>query len=287
MLAPERLGGWMGHLSDESKKFIPETYHSIPVLGWGRGSTNYERYIAASPDLAFVGFEAGINTSGIDLVQEKFGAIPVVCVENTRNAVAYAQTITFIGDVLGIPERAEELNDYYLGVLDEVQSGIERIPEEKRVRVYYAEGNHGLSTDPSGSPHSQLIDICGGVNVADCKVSSGSGMTEVTMESVLMWKPDVIITTSREFTLLVRSHDSWEKIPAVSNNRVYVTPTNPFNWFDRPPGVNRIVGIPWTAHVLYPELFPDDWFRAKVKKFYQLYYHYPLSDEELSLLLSK
>lgn len=280
MLAPEKLGGWFASFSGETRKYIPAQYLDIPVLSWGRKSSNYEAYIAMRPDLVFVGYEKGTDPSMADLTQNKFGGIPVVCVENTKNATGYAETIRFMGDVLGVPERAQELTAYYQNVLDEVQAKIKDIPQEKKIRVYYAEGNTGLATDPGGSPHSQLIEVCGGINVADCRLSSGSGMTAVTMESVLMWNPQVIITTNREFIHHVDADISWKKLAAVQNRRIYLVPGVPFNWFDRPPGVNRIIGIPWTACVLYPDLFTKDWLKTAVKKFFTLYYHYPLSDEE-------
>lgn len=285
MIAPDKLGGWIGATSRESMKFILKEYHDLPVFGWNRRSANYEAYIAAQPDIVLVGGGIETDLSTIDLTQEKFGAIPVVCVDNTRNAIGYAETIRFIDNLLGLPERAELLIGYYQDVLNEVQTKVAGIPKEKQVRVYYAEGNNGLSTDPSGSPHSQLIDVCGGANVAVCKFASGSGMTAVTMEAVLLWQPEVIITTSSEFAAQVYNDATWKKIPAVQRHHVYLTPSQPYNWFDRPPGVNRIVGIPWTAHILYPDLFPEDWFRMRVKKFYEIYYHYKLSDDELNSLL--
>ena len=286
MLAPGKLGGWMAPPSKDAVEFIPGEFRDIPVFGWGRGSINYEAYIAAHPDLVFVGGETELDLSRIEMVQGKMGSIPVVCVGKTRDVIDYGKTIKFIGDVLACPDRARVLIIYYQDVLNEVRTKVKAIPEEKRVRVYYAEGNNGLSTDPSGSPHSQLIDICGGINVADCRLASGPGRTAVTMESVLMWKPEVIITTSREFATHAHDDASWKKIPAVFNHQIHIAPSNPFNWFDRPPGVNRIVGIPWTAHVLYPERFSKEWLRMKAKAFYSIYYHYHLSDEELHALLN-
>ena len=287
MLAPDKLGGWLGRGAREQTKFIPRTYQNLPTYAWGRQSTtHYEAYIAARPDLVLIGCEQATGESRTDLTQEKMGVIPVVCVDDARNAIGYAPTLRFIGNLLGVGDRAEALITYYENVLDEVQGKVAAIALTDRVRVYYAEGNNGLSTDPSGSPHAQLIDICGGINVADCQLASGSGQMPVTMESVLMWRPEVIITTSQAFAGHAPGDASWKKTPAVQHRRVHLTPSQPFNWFDRPPGVNRIVGIPWTAHVLYPDLFPQPWMKRKVKAFYALFYHYALSDAELDILLS-
>jgi iron complex transport system substrate-binding protein len=191
-----------------------------------------------------------------------------------------------VGDVLGVPDVADKEIEYYLDVLSEVEETVAKIPESERVGVYYAEGSNGLSTDPSGSCHSQLIDICGGINVAECEITSGSGQTEVTKESVLKWNPEAVITTSAEFYDFIFTDDSWKEVPAVQTNRVYLAPRYPYNWFDRPPGVNRIVGLPWTAHVLYPDYFPEEWFEDRVKEYYSIFYHYELSDEDLETLLS-
>jgi ABC-type Fe3+-hydroxamate transport system, periplasmic component len=287
MLAPEKLGSVSSNTTNATGQNL--TSLSSTLSGSMKsGSTNYEAYIAMHPDLVFISCESGLtDPSATNLTQEKFGTIPVVCVDNARNATGYGPTLLFMGDILGVPDVAKEEDAYYQKVLDEVQTKVATIPEGKRVRVYYAEGTDGLSTDPSGSCHSQLIDVCGGINVATCEVSSGSGMTGITKESVLMWKPDIIISSSKDFIAQAYNDSTWQRTPAVQNHRVYLIPTEPYNWFDRPPGVNRIVGIPWTAHILYPDLFPDDWFRAKAKEFYSLFYHIDLSDEDLDNVLAQ
>lgn len=136
MLAPEKLGGWVAAPSKKATKFISRDKYNIPVFGWGgRATTNYEAYIAVKPDLVFIGVEKEFNSSNAEIIQEKFGSIPVVCIENSRNATGYEKTIRFMGDVLGVPDRAKMLNDYYLGVLREVQDKVAGIPDQMRTRV--------------------------------------------------------------------------------------------------------------------------------------------------------
>ncbi|MBP2134034.1 iron complex transport system substrate-binding protein [Methanomicrobium sp. W14] len=284
MLAPDKLCGWQLSLSDEGMKYIPEEYRDIPLVGW-KDSMNYEQYIMMDPDIVFVMYVEGSDISSVENVQEKLGTIPVVSMPDARNATEYDKGLRFMGDVLGVPEVADTEIAYYKKVLGEVREKVAGIPDGDRVRVYYAEGSNGLQTDPGGSFHSQLIDIGGGVNVADCEIESGRGMTEVTKESVLKWNPSVIITTSSEFYENVFGDVAWNDTDAVKSGRVYLTPRYPYNWFDRPPGVNRIVGIPWTAHIMYPEIFTDEWFESRAKEFYSVFYHYNLTDDELSSLI--
>ena len=289
MLAPDKLGGWMGPgPAGSNMNFVPEVYHDLLVIPRGLSSMTYEAYIAAQPDLVIYECEHEFERAGIDQVQAQMGPIPVVAfsVNETRNMPGYADTIRFIGDLLDASKQAEALIAYYDDVLAEVREKVDLIPEENRTRAYYAEGSNGLITDPKGSQHSQLIDVCGGINAADCPMASGRSRTPVTMESVLLWQPEVIIASSREFIGFAALDSSWRKIPAVRNGRVHLIPTQPFNWFDRPPGVNRIVGVPWTAHLLYPDHFSDRWLYRKVKEFFAQFYHYNISDEELAALLA-
>jgi iron complex transport system substrate-binding protein len=286
LVAPDKIGGWESNLTDESRRYYSALPENITIVS--SSSKSYEAQIALHPDLVFISCGDGnaIRYDSVNLTQEKYGTIPVVCLNNTQNVTNAASSFRFMGDVLGVPDRADELIRYYERVSGEIQAKISAIPEEKRVRVYYAEGTNGLATDASGSIHSQLIDLCGGNNVAGFGgLQSGSGMTAVTMESVLMWKPDVIITTNKEFATNAYNDSSWQRIPAVQNHRVYVTPGKPSNWFDRSPNINRIAGMSWTSHVLYPDLFSEDWLKKNVKEYFSLYYRYDMSDEEITSVL--
>ncbi|NLW07967.1 MAG: ABC transporter substrate-binding protein, partial [Clostridia bacterium] len=47
---------------------------------------------------------------------------------------------------------------------------------------------------------------------------------------------------------------------------------------------NRILGIKWLGNLLYPEIYGYD-MTKETREFYKLFYHYDLSDEELTSLL--
>ena len=64
-----------------------------------------------------------------------------------------------------------------------------------------------------------------------------------------------------------------------------MSPQSPFKWFDRPPGANIIIGIPWTAKVIYPDKYSDIDLKSEVKMFYKEFYHYDLSDEDVVNIL--
>lgn len=291
MLAPDKLGGWNSNLTDDSKKYMPEKYQSLPVVGgwFGTYTGNPETFIAENPSIILDDVSVSGNSSSAEQIsdmQNKMGSIPVIAVLSSTNVTNYTPSIQFIGKMLKEEEQANKLISFYDNVTQTVNSTVSTIPENEKVTVYYAEGASGLQTDPNGSQHSQLINLCGGINVAQVAVKQGMGMSQVSMEQVLSWNPEIIITNNPQFYKSVYSNSSWGDIKAVQDKKVYLTPTSPIGWFDRPPGVNTIIGIPWTAKVLYPDKFQNLNMTSLTKEFYSEFYHYNLSDSEVSDLLN-
>ncbi len=167
--------------------------------------------------------------------------------------------------------------------------GLKQIPTDEQVKVYYAEGPKGLNTDPSGSFHTQSLDMLQAINVAEIDLPGARvGMAEVSLEQVLHWDPEVIICQNTKeqggYREGIISDPDWGNITAVKNNRVYEVPYGPFSWFDRPPSSNRFLGLKWLANILYPEYFNYD-LSQETEEFYELFYHYKLTDEETAELL--
>jgi iron complex transport system substrate-binding protein len=61
-------------------------------------------------------------------------------------------------------------------------------------------------------------------------------------------------------------------------------PNAPFAWCDRPPGVNRFIGIQWVANMLYTDLYDIDMVE-RVKEFYKIMYWVEISDADALDLL--
>ncbi|MGB7788616.1 iron ABC transporter substrate-binding protein [Methanoregula sp.] len=289
VLAPDKLIGVnFDPNPTNGSTYLPAKYQDLPnVGGWfGKQTGNYENFISANPEIILDGdLGTGNYVSTLEDHQQKFGAIPVVGITEADNVTGYDTSIKFLGILLGADEQAASLSEFYNRVMSMVQSRVSSIPDSEKVRVYYAEGPKGLQTDPTGSSHSELIELAGGINVADCALTPGMGMTPVSMEQVTTWDPDIIIVGDPGFYKTIYNDTLWMPIKALKNHRVYLVPQSPFTWFDRPPGVNRIIGIPWTAKVLYPDKFSDMDLPALTKEFYSKFYHYNLTDNEVNTLL--
>ena len=52
---------------------------------------------------------------------------------------------------------------------------------------------------------------------------------------------------------------------------------------DEPPSVNRLLGLLWAGHTLYPTIYPED-LRAEARDFYRRFYRIELDDEHFEAL---
>ena len=290
MIAPDKLKAVNFQWSDDELKYVPSQYANYPVVGgwYGTQDGNYEEFIAAEPDIVIESIDEGGDgdASTVAERQEKFGSIPVVAVKDTTNVEKIGESILFLGEVVGAEDKAQELNDFNNRYLDIVHDKTSKLNDADKKTVYYAQGDDGLQTNPSHSTHGQLIDLVGGVNVAD-SLSQGNTTTgiQVSIEQVISWNPDVIITNDPEFYASVYDNPNWAKIDAVKNKEVYLSPQSPFKWFDRPVGANMIIGVPWTAKVIYPDQYKDINMVDATKEFYNNFYHIDLSDDEAKQIL--
>lgn len=294
MIAPEKLLAFNYQTTSEEQSLMPDAYKNLPSVGgwYGSQTGSYEQFVAMNPEVildSVTTSESGSADSAtlatLKARQQQFGSIPDVGVEDTSNLTTLNPSIEFIGKLLGDEDKAKKLADFNTNVQKEVNDVASKIPENEKVTVYYARSANGLQTAPAGSIHAQTIDLCGGKNVATVQGNGGMGMVSVSMEQVLSWNPEVIITTDPTFYANIYKNSSWSGITAVKNKMVYLSPQAPFKWFDQPTGANKIIGIPWTAKVLYPDKFKNLSLTSDVKEFYSEFYHYNLSDEQVKNIL--
>ncbi len=291
-LAPDKLTGWNYALTPNEKKYINPKYHDLPVLGSyfsNKGSASSEEILRIKPDIIVK--MSSVNEAEIssaDSLQEQ-SSIPVIIIDG--DITNLDQTYEFMGEIVGEKETAQEMADYCKNIYEPVREKVPHIPQDQIKNVYYAEGPEGLETDPKGSLHTQIIDFVGGNNVAELPTTGVFGRSLVSMEQVALWDPDLIIVgfdpdSDNSFYDNIFSNPNWKDLKAVKNRDIYAIPQYPFNWFDRPPSVNRVIGVKWMANLLYPDIYDYD-ITEETKAFYKLFYHCDLTDEEASTLLKQ
>ena len=286
-LAPDKLLGWNYELNELEKSIILEEYHDLPNFGMG-DSINYEAVIAADPTIAVnVGTINDKMISDCDKLSKSLG-VPVVAVDGDLSASPEAYP--FMGDLLGEEEQAEKLASYAEKTFADIEKM--EVPEDKKVRIYYGNGEDSLETAPAGSAHGQIIDMVNAVNVADLEMGEGSRV-QISAEQLLAWDPDVIVVNGEPKADMsgasaaeaILANPDYASLKAVQDQQVYGTPNTPFSWMDRPMGPNRIVGIRWLSGLIYPEYLNYN-VDEEVKEFFDLFYHVQLTDEKLENIYS-
>ena len=287
MVAPDKLLGWNYELNDVEKSIILDKYQDLSNFGMG-DAVNYEAVIAANPTIAInSGKINDAMVSDCDALSESLG-IPVVAVDNELNNSAEA--FRFMGELLGVEDHAEELAQYAEQVFTDINA-LSDIPEEKKVSVYFGNGEDSLETAPRESQHAQILDVINAVNVADLELGDGSRV-QISAEQLLAWDPDVIVVNGEpkadksgsSAAEDILSNPDYASLKAVQDQKVYGTPNAPFSWVDRPAGPNRLIGMRWFSALIYPEYIKCD-INEEIHKFFDLFYHVDLSDEQLENVL--
>jgi len=284
VVAPETLLGWPRALRPEERPYIAAPYRDLPETGrlTGRGGeANLEVVLRSKPDLILdFGSVRDTYISLADRVQAQTG-IPYILIGGRFEETAAA--IRLLASVLGVEERGAALAAYTEETFARIDAVLAEVPEAERPRVYLARGPDGLETGLKGSINSEIIERAGGRNVAD-PGDGRRGLVQASIEQVIVANPDTIITWDRNFYRDVWTNPLWQDIEAVQHRRIHLSPTAPFGWIDRPPSLNRLMGLRWLTGQFYPDRTGFD-LRAETRRFYKLFYQVDLSEPDLERLI--
>ena len=281
-IAPDKLTGWTRAMRPNEAQFFAERYAQLPELGrlTGRGNTaNVEVVLKAKTDLIVdIGSTGGTLASLASQVQEQT-KIPYALFDGRIEATPAA--LRSLGRLMGNEAEAEKLAVWYENELRDIKQRVARVSSHPL--VYYGRGTSGLQTGGKGSINIEVLEILGARNAA---AEARAGLVTVSFEQVILWDPEVILTTDPNYWASVWSDQRWRSVKAVAAKRVYLSPHLPFGWFDFPPGANRLLGVWWAGKLLYPQAFDVD-LRAKVAEFHRLFYHREPSAAQLDAMLGE
>lgn len=279
---PGLLAGLNTPMRDAEKPYMDQRLQALPVAGgwFGQGRTpNLESLLSIRPDIVLVSMhKLSHNQAMIEATLAPLGVPLVFVTMDTMDE--YPEVFRFMGQLLNRRERTETLARYAEDTVSRMKTLRDGIPGDQRVSVYYAEQPDGLSSECADSIHTELISLCGGKNVVRCETGTTRGMNRLGMEQVMLYRPQAIVTHDAGFYKKVFTDTRWNNVPAVRNKRVYLVPTLPMNWFDRPPSFMRLIGARWLACALYPGLYAFDRDR-ETRLFYSLFLNVALTDNDL------
>jgi len=278
-LAPEKLIS-IDTVFNSNSRLVPEsaneTLNSLPVTGVYFKGMNQEQMLALDPDV-IVSLAKDPN---LDQEQIDYDA-PIMAISKDKLAY-YEQSFILMGQLLGNEEEAEELAEYWSNSIEKVTDITSEIPEDQRLKVYYASHDGALSTVGPKTVMNSIINLAGGVCMYDTNTSltSADQVNEhivVNIEQVLAWNPDVIITKTEAEKNSILTDAQWQPVNAVQKGRVYAAP----RW-ESLDGMQSIMGLMWTAEQLYPDKVTLD-FNNETKAFYSEFYLYDnITDEQIA-----
>lgn len=240
-----------------------------------------EALLATKPDVVFMPSRdkniEKVSALGVPVVEVSFTDFDSMkkCILETANVLGDKEAL----------ERAQKYNAYLDSKLESIRNVSSKIPYDKRPKVLHLVSLSPLCVDGGGNIISDWIEAAGGVNAAE-EVKGGI-MQEVSMEQILKWNPDIIILSvnakSKEKEQIMSS-ESWKKIKAVQNNKVFVNPEGAFVWSRA--GAEQALQIQWAAKTINPELFQSIDINNETKWFYKTFFNYNLTDEQVQKILN-
>ncbi|MBJ8869425.1 ABC transporter substrate-binding protein [Citrobacter braakii] len=281
-VAPEKLVGLSSFdLSRQTAIPFHDDIRALPKLGRlaGRASTlSLEALLALKPDLVV---DCG-NADETWLSQARQVSaqtqIPWLLINGELRRTP--EQLLAAGEALGVDSRARAQARLARRFIDEALAFSHS--SGAKLRFYAARGARGLETGLQGSLHTEASELLGLHNVA--QIPGRQGLTQVSMENLLSWQPDIILVQDAVTAQYLREDPVWQGVKAVANQRILFLSGLPFGWLDAPPGINRLLGLRRLHAWLDPQVNAS--FKADMQRYSELFWHTTLSDAQYRRLVA-
>ncbi|HGJ65967.1 TPA: cobalamin-binding protein [bacterium] len=195
----------------------PDLAKSKTKIG-GYYNPNIEVILSLSPDL-IVATPDGYSKERIARLEQSEIAIFLV---NPLKIDDVLDSILLLGKVTGKEEKAnQEVGNMRLRIT-KIKNDVKRIPENKRLKVFYEIGKDPLITVGPDNFVNDLIETAGGINIAN---DAPNSWPMYSVESVIMKNPDIILTAPPTMVSSEKAQETkWDKyktISAVKNEMIY------------------------------------------------------------------
>lgn len=287
--------GYCGSFKDTITKTVlkdiaPELMESSDTV-YAQSDLNIEEIMNLKPDVIL--YNAG-NTAHAEILQAS--SIPCIGFATVGADTAadplerYQQWLDLLEDVFGEDGKMDDFKEAGNEIIEDVEDRIADIPEDERPSAMilwkYSDGVPQVSG--KGTFGTYWLQHLG---VTDVVVDEAQGFTQVDMEQVYSWNPDILfldgpgllsLTTEDVLENKVEGAD-FSTLTAVQNGRVYDTTLGMWNWFTPNPDAPLVFA--WLACNTYPEAFADYPLEDTIKEYYKDWYDYEVTDEYLEEML--
>lgn len=287
--------GYCGSFKDTITKTVlkdiaPELMQSADTV-YAQSDLNIEEVMKLNPDVIFYNANNAshaqiLKSSGIPCV----GFATVGGDTEADPLARYQQWLDLLEDVFGEDGKMDNFKNAGNAIIADVEKRIATVPEDKRPSAMilwkYSDGVPQVSG--KGTFGTYWLKRLG---VKDVVVDEAKGFTQVNMEQVYRWDPDILfldgpgllsLKTSDVLNNKVSGTD-FSTLTAVKNKRVYDTTLGMWNWFTPNPDAPLVYA--WMAYNTYPEAFADYPLKETIREYYQKWYGYIVTDKDMEEML--
>lgn len=268
-------------------KIAPEISEIESSFSQG-GYMNAEELIKLDPDVVLyssgvpedyeVATQAGIPAVGFSLSIKDYNAVETI-----------NSWIELLGEVMGEDLGSAEYVAYGQEMQDFVAERLADVPDAEKptAMVIHKYTETGVNVPGADTWADYWITASGGINVAS---ESITGTKETNMEQVYAWNPDKIFITNFNDAIPEDLYDNtlcsadWSQLDAVKDQDVHKLPLGMYRWYvtcsDSP------MMLLWMAMENHPDKFADVDFNQEMKDFYQQFYDFELTDEDIEQIMT-
>ena len=197
----------------------------------------------------------------------------------------YGEWLKLLEDVFGEKGKMDNFLAAGDDIVKDVEERIAKVPDEKRpsgmILWKYQEGTPIVAGKGTfGDFWLKRLKV---KNVAE----EAKGYAKVNVEQIYSWNPDVFyldgpgllnIKTEDVYNNSVEGFD-FSNLKSVKDKRVYNSKLGMWNWLTPNPDAPLVLA--WLASETYPEAFKDYDLKKVIKDYYQKWYNYELTDEQI------
>ena len=188
---------------------------------------------------------------------------------------------TFLGQVFGCEERAEELVKYINDELKSIEELAAKIPEDQKVTAICMGSKLG---EVAGENMLQTLMIEKAGGICEVKEIADDEMwVDIGVEKVFSYNPDFIFVSSSnplDYKVAKLYEDSsWSGMTAVKKNNVCLIPAKIDSW--DMPGPAFVLGIYYMMHCMYPDVLTSEMLQVEIDNFYKTFYGMTFDGETL------
>ncbi|MCW7554631.1 cobalamin-binding protein [Endozoicomonas gorgoniicola] len=208
-------GGGEKVIAVDDHSDYPEAVQALPRVG-GYPNTSVEAILSKKPDLVMIW--SGGNDSRLSAQLENIGLN--VFYADPIDFDGIASVIRRMGKIMGTEAVAEKNADVFYKQYESIRK---QFSDAEPVNVFFEIWNNPLMTVNGDQIISQVIELCGGVNVF---ATARPRVPKVGIEAVLAQNPDAIVSSKN----VQGGHDiqsRWQKYPqikAVKNGFLFTIP---------------------------------------------------------------